>query len=196
MRIHAFAGKSYLRLQHTFVFTADPETTQLKSLGIVLPLRAAGMKVHCGSEAGGEPIRCGSPAVWLQDRHDHFAIREGTKVVVEGKTASGYMTLSGGRSAVTAIVCEAWQNFPKALETGGADLTVWLWPPHVAPLNMKRYCQTTAGEDACAVESAMGLAKTHEVVLYFHKPDADVQSLARWVQRRPVALPEDRVGHT
>jgi len=189
LRIHAFAGKSYVRLQHTFVFTADPETTQLKSLGIVLPLKATAAQVFCGGKAG-EPVRCGSPAVWLQDRHDHFAVRDGTKVVAEGKTSSGYMTLSSGRFAATAIVREAWQNFPKAVEASGTGLTVWLWPPHVAPLNMKRYSQTTAGEDACAVESAMGLAKTHEVFLYFHKPDADVTSLAKWVQRRPVALPE------
>lgn len=196
LRITAYAGKPYLRLYHTFVFTGDPEKVQVKANGFDLPFPGGeeGRASLGGEQVCSFPASGGRPAVLLQDKADHYAITSGTQTVEEGKRAAGWCDLSGPRGGLGVVVRDFWQLFPKSFEVSADRIQAFLWAPQSGQeINLKRYASTLAESfDDCDVESALGMAKTHDLVLHFHPPGTLPDSLGRWLNKPPLAIADPR----
>src|SRR5690606_26414348 len=99
IRIHAFAGQSYVLVDHTFVYEGNPETDFPARIGLRLPLNLGEDKARRSTAVGGQdrverwmdanplyatdppdkPNSGGSFPCWrsggvLQDHYDHYRI--------------------------------------------------------------------------------------------------------------------------
>jgi len=65
------------------------------------------------------------------------------------------------------------ENFPKAFryQSASSSLALDLWPAEVGPLNLAT-TSAAKGPGAFGRGSAFGLAKTHQMIFYFHKGNA------------------------
>ncbi len=89
-RLHLFAGRPYLRAQHTFANdSAAGEFTTIQSLVLELPLAGAGT---------GEPARISQ----LRDP-------------VDARRSDGILSWSDGQRTVTLALRDFWQNYPKQI---------------------------------------------------------------------------------
>jgi len=197
MRIHAFRGKPYVRVLHTFIFTADSNKVQLADIGVSVPIRVRSAAV--GSDA---PLAAGVPSLRLtQYEHDrHVVVSEG-KDIASGGSAPGWMLARGERGAVTVAVRDFWRMYPKELEAGADGLVAHLWPAHNVETPPLVYTEENAGSlwfvhhgrlldfrvppemsefktkfphnylKASAETNAMGVARTHEMLWWFQAPD-------------------------
>ncbi|MFA9476677.1 hypothetical protein ACERK3_00075 [Phycisphaerales bacterium AB-hyl4] len=137
LRLHAFKGKAYVEIEHTFE-NAEPQlSTAIRSHGLHLPV------FHDGE--GRVPVRFGllngevleatataeAPAALTQVRN-YFG--EGGDVVLldrehdtdlhKGQRAAGWVQAGG----VSMAVEDFWQLNPKAIEVAPGRLSVYHWP--------------------------------------------------------------------
>ena len=186
-RIHAYAGRPFVRIVHTFVVNYDTEKVRLKDICIPLVLNSAmNARATFGLDLD-DPAKARQMAEGhlLQDHYKHFALRaRDGKTVAEGKHAAGWFNLSTRDTGLTIGLRHVWQEYPKELEVAGAEMRVHLWPPHgrklldfdaKAQLGPKLYKQwnrvyhgTLYEGGVDKYDQAMGLAKTNELVLSFH----------------------------
>ena len=197
VRIFAYAGSSFVRVQETLVHgptgqdrsAVDSQPVVMKSHVLELPVNvSAGEAVatEVGALTAPSPVQPGRrsakvpPAgevVLEQDLHHPclkdnvgsdrlsqafaYEVFAGGEQVDSGRRAPGWIDLSDARWGVTAAVRYFWQSFPKRLAAGAGTLRLEHWADgaQLEPL----------GRDF----NWMGMAKTHDVCLYFHAGDAD-----------------------
>lgn len=189
-RLHAYAGQSLVRVEHTFVVGFDTDQTRLCDIALALALRpGAGAQATFGLE--GEARRSALPgrAFLVQDRHDHFSLRSGDGTeLARGRRAAGWVDLSGARGGLTVGLRRMWQECPRELEVNGESLVVHLWPAHGdraldfgarAVLGAERYQAWDRVYHARLYEGgldqydqAYGLAKSNDLLLVFHSHGA------------------------
>jgi hypothetical protein len=106
----------------------------------------------------------------VQDAYDHYKIYKlaepaGRPVVVdEGARSAGWIDISDDTWGCAAGIVAMAENYPTALEVSNKDatLTAWLYPPQVAPLDLRRYAATAAESDSqFPPGKATGISKTH-----------------------------------
>jgi len=191
LRLHAFAGKSFINIQHNFVFDgADPDYDIIRSLGFALPVNFKITRVDFGAEKESKQIKAENSFYGLtQETADSYKIWEGDKfktgTLATGKRSKGWMSVSGEQGGVAVIVRKNWQNYPKQLmaniETGLVD--IFLAPLDSAPLTVRRYAREFGvGETGSTSKSAAdiekfsrwagkGVSKTHNVCVSFFAGD-------------------------
>lgn len=143
LRISCFAGLPFCRVEHTFVFDQDPETTQLAEVSVVLGTVAPGeLQEH----------RRGSTLVLTADGPVHGPT--GTAMLLQHAADAGELLLDGhtsprsGRTRGLAVVSsddhefgvavrEFWQQHPKAVSGDGKQITVGLVPAETPPLELR-----------------------------------------------------------
>ena len=199
-RLHAYAGYSHVRVEHTFVVAFDTNETRLRDIGLPVALNP-------GAEAGasyglqdGSALRVDGPSHLLQTSADRFVVRDAAGADLrEGNRAPGWVTVTGAERGMTAGLRHVWQEHPKALSFDGETLTVHLWPPHLdrpldfgarAVLGPERYAAWdqvywqnfyVGGLDQW--DQAFGLAKSNDLVLIFHGPEpGEAASVCRTLQ--------------
>ena len=128
LRIHLFAGKTDLRIQHTFVFDQEPHQIELSAIGMRFPL-ALGDDLEA-SVAGipSRPRVGGWEGLRLLQRDDkHYDVDLDGKKHAEGERSSGWASLNGSRGSVVAVVKDFWKEYPKGLglDRDGMDLEIW-----------------------------------------------------------------------
>ncbi len=89
-----------------------------------------------------------------------YEVLAGGEQVDSGRRAPGWIDLSDGRWGVTAAVRYFWQTFPKRLAAGAGGLRLEHWAEGAQLEPLERNFNW------------MGMAKTHDVWLYFHAGDA------------------------
>ena len=115
VRIHAFAGQPFVRLQHTVVFTLNPRETQVAEIGLRLALPDGGEGTVCRSAS--EPHRAvtlppGGELLLAQQEDAHFRQIEtgGEGRVSEGERTEGWLTGGEREPAAWAWPCATWPS--------------------------------------------------------------------------------------
>ncbi len=188
-RLHAWAGQSFIRLEHTFVVAFDTDKTRLRDIAIPLAVDA-GPEARGSFGLEGAGVReLKGPASLVQDSADHFALKGGDGVeVASGKRASGWVDLSSSETGVTLAVRRFWQEYPRELEVAGNMIVAHLWPArHDRLLDFdakatlgpdlykewgdKVYWQDWYKGGLDQYDQAYGLAKSNDLMIVFHGAD-------------------------
>lgn len=131
LRLHFYAGRSDIRLFHTFIYDQDPTRIELKSIGIrVLLHRVAG--AQCA--LGGVPASGGDGPLSLLQRDDlrFDASSAGARASTGGK-APGWAAVTGPAGGAFASIRDFWQEYPKGFSVAHDAIDVRIWPddaPH------------------------------------------------------------------
>jgi len=200
VRVYAWARCPYVRVQETLIHgPTGQDRSAVRSQPVVMKAHVLELPVSVGGgeatvtvgvgEALPEPARLGSrtapadgPVVLEQDlRHEcvkdnvgpdllnkafHYELFAGEERVAAGARAPGWLDVSNARWGVTAAVRDFWQSFPKRLvgQANGLRVELWADGAQLDPVDRNF--------------SWMGMARTHEVGLYFHAGDAESSGAA------------------
>ena len=171
IRIDAFAGQPFVRLLLSFEQHAAEPYTAVEQIGLEVPMQLGdGTAYTAGVVDGGSlsaPVGPEGRALVQLDNQEFTA----TGVRRAGKLA-GWADLHDTAHGVAVVSRFFWQEYPQSLHLGRAGLTANLWAPEAGPAKV-----------------GMGAAKTHELVLYFHRAEApSPERLAALAQSVPVRL--------
>jgi hypothetical protein len=114
----------------------------------------------------------------------------GSKEELKTAKASGWMDISDKKWGIGIGIKNFFEEYPKELNISGTSNTVtaYLWSPQAGPMSFAR--DTNSPDDGILGNFAQGLAKTSELVYYFHQaatPAAEVQQAMNYVLDPPVA---------
>jgi len=229
-RLHFYAGRPFVRLQHTFLFTENSDDLQLCDLGIRTALRVPAEPQQAtfplGSEDGDDvhtiDLRDGRASASLRQEVYHhlgqpesrWVLRSGgdvgsTRELFSGQRAGNWATLRAGELAMTVVMQNFWQEFPKELEVRAGEVVAHLWSgsggtmldfrlpafrefwggDRLNDLWKRRASEYAIGKilDGTYPSNAKGLAKTHDLLYYFHDRDTDPRAMARLFDDPPLA---------
>lgn len=157
VRYTAFAGKPYIAVQHTFIFTEDAFKFFIRRLGVRVAFGNADTVRFGGADesiAGAETKLTGGESASLlslgPDVMDHNNVlpTEGSKKdvtfsafafsgdgidtdkrreIASGKLALGYLSVLGGGRGLTVTMRDFWRQHPNELSYGAADGAVECW---------------------------------------------------------------------
>ncbi len=121
VRVHAYAGQPYLRIQHSFENNdSREEFSRIRSLVLRLPLQD---RLESWNLAG----RQGVGAAALRQQTDDHYILTGTRGA-SGRRASGSAEWRGRRFLLSVAVRDFWQNYPKEIAVNPDGLELGLCP--------------------------------------------------------------------
>jgi hypothetical protein len=132
LRLHFYAGRSEIRVFHTFIYDQVPERVELADIGMTWPVETGGAtRAAFGGDTlphdGGRSAR----AELLQTSDLAYRVSGDGAPLGNGGKAPGWGLLSGDAGAVLTVVRDFWQEYPKGLaadRTNGAALDVRIWP--------------------------------------------------------------------
>ncbi len=184
MRLEAFAGESYVRVSHTFLYTAnDAYRDFLTSLGLRLPIETHGkVSVTLGDEDG--PFEAGTRGGLYQLSsmgYELWGERDGkVDTMKHGSKSTGWVDMSWDGGGITVVMRNMYKEFPKELVADGetGQVIAYLWPESASPMDMRRYSDTPHRAQGESVTRYLdpdylkhlpyGIGKTHELLFYFH----------------------------
>ncbi len=193
VRIHAYAGKPYVRVFYTFGndhFAA--EFTSIKSLrlrfpveGLLSPTTGSPLTYAFGGEEGADETLTGTlpPGERIelsQPFDDSYTLGE-----ISGKRAAGWLDVSDRTRGITAAVRHFWQQYPKSLAVDANALEIGICPPFTEDLYAgfepqtqdKLYYYLQNGK----YKFKLGVTKRHELFFYIHEGDAKIAQVAAHV---------------
>jgi len=164
LRIYAHAGSSLLHLVHSLIYTGDPQTDFIKSIGLRFRTGFGEVVSHAlSAERGGgittihnvdENYPIWRRAVLNQDTCLHYSLRKWTDpernravTMQEGGRAQGWGRLSSDAAALTVGIRNFWQECPKAMEInpGDGEVIAYLYSPYGEPMDFRRYSDWVYG---------------------------------------------------
>ena len=158
-RITAYAGKSYVHVEHRFIHTEEEHELSLQGLRLLFAPKET----------------LSTPRLAMGEGYYRTAVRESADSLAMELTAETLLYQSNehfidsyygdfwadwrdGRGGLTLSVHQAHQNFPKRLDVSQSGLTCTLYP-----------------EDADPAPVLQGMGKTHGMQLHFHAPDMPLE---------------------
>jgi len=215
IRITAYAGQSYLKIEHFYYYEGDGDHDFTKSLGLKLPLPSgAGEARFIDTNAKVTNVAGPLAGLYQQSADDYQIWRSDGKsvqVVGNGDRFDGVLDVSTNVVGITVGVKDFWQNHAKSLHADLTDkeLAVYLWPPEAPPLDYRRHAREWSvgesyspkdpdGTDAAAFDrrkfpnyhlASKGVGKTHYALVYFHKPSEtprEISQIYKLFNRRPL----------
>ena len=138
LRIHAFAGRSDLRIFHTIIFDQDLERVTFASIGLRLACNVG--RVLRYSTGGDREVHASAVAKSFHLRHlsdQEYQVYCDGKKRWEGRRAPGWVSLEGSEAAVAVCLRDMWREYPKGIgidAKGKIDLQLWL-QEHADPLS-------------------------------------------------------------
>jgi hypothetical protein len=194
-RIHTYAGRTYIRVLHTWVYTGTPDhhrpqdgdyphvATQSEKLIVTDPTDTGWTRPQDQLQALGLSLTlrlgAGKPA----------AVSRAQLSATPG--APGWVDVTDGTRGVAVALKHFVEEYPKELAYDPATngLTAFFWSPKGGPASFARASNAPANEGA--VENwATGLAKTSEALWFFHGPSVtsdQVRQTMNLVLAPPVA---------
>lgn len=175
--VHAYKGKSFLRIQHNFVFRGDPQVTNIRRLGLSLPLN---FKEHPTFKAAGLPegeLTSKRDTAYLFNTGPHnvfnleykgfpldWKVGAGKKEVTGIDQTQGWIDVSSDKFGVTMSIKDMALKYPKELSyiADQKSLNSWFWPDHGGVVLDLRASGWKKG--------MQGLSFTHDVFYDFHGP--------------------------
>jgi hypothetical protein len=184
VRVHAYAGKPFLRIEHTFGNNSSAnEFTSIRSLTLRLPL----VKPEAGSQPGwslGDApnhsgvLREAQTAHLRQHTDDGYMIETSSGDTRKDRRAAGWAQWTDGSRTVTLAVRDFWENYPKDLIVSADGLELGVCPP----LRKDEYAAAKGTVDEHRLyfylqdgvyKLRQGITKTHDIWLDFqaaHQP--------------------------
>lgn len=105
------------------------------------------------------------------------------QTVVRAERAEGWMDITDERWGVAIGIRHFLEEYPKEIRWDAPErATAFLWSPRVEPMSFARWSSELEYEDGSegTVENwAQGLAKTSEVIFYFHKGATSPEEIER-----------------
>ena len=219
VRIYVYAGKPFVRIFHTFIITADSDNVRYRDIGLHLPVKA---ERYAFPGVTGDLAEPGYLLQWQHDRYEVIAGRRKLEagkrapgsVSVWGDDSAVTVTVRDfwqnfpKEIEVTedALRLHLWPVHNKPREHVGDKLTnfsvaflPWAHEGEVLDFAMPQEVvdrfRYGGREDNVLVgrfSNAIGLGKTHELLLHFHAPAARkaAQAVAQAFQARPVHAPD------
>jgi len=198
VRIYAFSGSSSLKVQHTFIFTGYPENSfhylykekrmpkneTIDAIYLTIPLTlvesskftfAADTKVIQGDFA--ETVE------FLQQDSNAYEVVKNNRVLNSGNKLRGWLDLSNNDDGLSLGLENFWEQFPKGflLDKSNNRIVLYLWPKQSQALDFKT-TQEAYGPGEYARGSAFGVAKTHDIFLYFHKANYETSAAKNTIE--------------
>jgi len=204
VRLTFHAGKPWVWMTHTFVFTGDVKKDFLRRLAVQQQFALAGKpQILFG---GAKPVQAPADATWASMletgpsvlRHKvpytdvkpvAYQVDAGkfvmdAKPVESGTWAKGWATLQDGTRGVTFAVRQFDKLFPKevTVDAAAGTITQYLWPDRGNQvLDLRRrydYVENEIHYDlGMWPKGGRGLAKTHEMLLWFHEGALNPQTI-------------------
>ncbi len=213
IRLEAYAGRSVVRVFQSAEFLhKDVREAYVRRMGINLPLASTqGAKVAVGGQDG--PLALAGGVRAGIEQHSHLGYRAWHQVAGERflrfdevkHRCRGWLDMTGPTGGVTVMLRNMWQQFPNELvaDTEGGQLTAYFWPESGPIMDVRRYSNyphRSQGESVTSdsswvetnyygQEQFVGISKTHELLLYFHGPEAggeEIDAVAADFQRPPL----------
>lgn len=181
--IHAFRGKSFLRVQYNLGFRSDPQQTNIRRMGLQLPVRfkslpsfkASGLKEPSFLHECSHPyLLCQGPEDVFNLEHKGFPlyweVNTGDVKLTGIEKTGGWLDVSAPEFGVTMAMKDMAYMYPKELSYDAAtqSLTAWIWPDHGGQVLDLRASGWPDG--------MQGVSVTHEIMYAFHGPVADQYS--------------------
>ncbi|MCZ2080399.1 MAG: hypothetical protein LC130_35985 [Bryobacterales bacterium] len=173
IRIHAWAGRPYVRIQHAFENdNTSTDFTEIKNFTLRIPLSGTGRQWALAGASGA--FSSAQPVTLLQHTDDRFTLQPGG---TQGKRAQGIAEWNDGAHAVTLAVRDFWQTYPKDLRVSPEGFELALMPP----LRASEYDSANGTIDEHRIyyylhngvyKLRQGMSKTHDFWLEFGKPKA------------------------
>lgn len=191
VRYFFYQGKSHVKISHTLLYTGYPENRfygqyedlelpvnePVEMFGLRFPLKAWGENDLVTMRFGRVEARVfetpASQKVRLhQQTGEKSSLNTGEETLESPGTFAGWADVSSQGRGLAVSVRRFRENFPKAFgyDPASSSLDVDLWPEEQGPLDLST-TEKALGPGSAARGSAFGLAKTHEMLLYFHKGD-------------------------
>lgn len=191
VRYTFYQGKSHVKIAHTLIYTGYPanrvnasyarlklpENEPVGMFGIRLPMKTpAGdpaPAIRLGRvQARPFDVNPGVPVRLHQKSGEFSTLKAGEEVFENPGTFGGWIDVSSGARGLAVSVRRFRENYPKGLgyDPASNTLDVDLWPEEQGELDLST-TEKALGPGAGAEGSAFGLAKTHELLLYFHRGD-------------------------
>lgn len=130
LRMHVFAGKSDIRLFHTFIFDQEPHDVELSVCGIRLALLNDGgdRRFAAGVERGALWTSKGEPLAMLQSSDQEYRVELGGQPYGKGRRGAGWASINGRNASAMAAFRYFWQEHPKGFTLGPQGLDIHVWP--------------------------------------------------------------------
>jgi len=194
-RIYAYAGKSFVRVLHTIIFTGNAREVEVEELGLHVPLVTGG-KHHYRLETmpPQQSLAQGEHVLLAQERDDYFQGRHyaGTESqqLVEGAHCSGWAALDNGRVGIGVALRHMAEEYPKALGLSAAGVDVFFWRDAASKkLSYRRYAEEVAWHEGEGVYSdGLGSAKSSEFFLCFYSAGEAVEKVLKGLLQNPALI--------
>jgi hypothetical protein len=131
LRIHLYAGKSDIRLFHTFIFNQDPHRVALSAVGIRLPaIVGDGRRAAVGGsrDQGAHAFTNWGTLSLVQDDDCQYTVTKDGGEVAEGERAPGWASLTGNAGSAVVAVRDFWQEYPKGFVVDESGIDIGVWP--------------------------------------------------------------------
>ncbi len=129
IRHYFYAGKPWIHLRPTLIFTGRWPAEWIKEYGVELNLTGAPRQVR--TAADGKPLDLTVPetgsVLVLQADDRRFMASSGRTPPGTGRRSDGFIAVGEAERALTVAVRDFWQTHPKAFTVTGDTLTVKLW---------------------------------------------------------------------
>ena len=190
-RLHLYRGKPFARVIHTLVVAFDTDQTWLREVAVPFDLVGrANRAVYATGEGFSAPVfEAPVPSRLVQGTAERFFIAaDDGKTLHEGQRVGGWVNAVGPSGGVAVALRNMWQEYQKELEARPDAVVAHLWPAHSSRMldfrapsvyGPERY-ERLDGEywrnwykgGLDQYDQAIGLAKTNEIILAFHGPEA------------------------
>lgn len=173
--IHAYRGKSFLRIQHNFTFRGDPQNSNIRRIGLALPVnfkelpsfRASGFDTPSPLQkhAQANLLTQGPEDVFNLEYKGfplNWEVNNGDKKMTGLQKTGGWMDVSTPQFGVTLVMKDMAYMYPKELsyDASGKLLSAWIWPDHGNQVLDLRASGWTDG--------MQGVGFTHDILYAFH----------------------------
>ena len=193
-RIYAYAGKRFVRVLHTVVFTGNPREVEVEELGLRVPL-VSGDQAHYSAATNTierSTLVRDDYALLAQQRDDHFQWRHSTagqaQRATEGRRCGGWTTLHNGDVGIGVALRHMAEEYPKALGLSTEGIDLFFWRDGAGKkLSYQRYGEEVAWHEGEGVYGdGLGSAKSSEFFLCFYSADENVEQTLQGLLDAPV----------
>lgn len=190
VRYYLYAGKDFVKVAHTLIYTGYPanihyykykeiqnklpENETISEFGLRLPLQLTGVsRFQIGHEKMGQQEFSATEKLNLiQPDYGHSVVETSKGKQEAPDIYAGWIDVSDDRQGAMIAMRHFRENFPKAFRFDPATKTIQIdfWPKESGELDLSTTSNAEGPEDK-ARGNAFGLAKTHELLFYFHAQD-------------------------
>ena len=129
LRLHLYAGKSDIRIFHTFIYDQEPHQIELSTIGMKFPLDL-GDKLRAAFGGGGDIHWAGNwrKMSMLQRNDRNYEVFLNDCPFGTGEKSAGWTSLNGTQGSAMAVIRNCWQEYPKGFGLSRDGMDVQIWP--------------------------------------------------------------------